>query len=292
MWYLVAMCDGAPAPCPVDPATYAGLPGYDLSVIGGAKVTAVDSTRSAATFRAAKPSASAGEWIIDAVPFRTGAPYFALSEVGPAGRNPVPPANGFPVPPAATYVRTLDLKPIVADYTVCMGQQTVIMGNNGILEAVAKYLTSTGTPTTVQNLLEPAKYSGVVVLWLMQPYFAGVHVPAFGTKVEASHGTVLNIDWAPPGSGSAALQSARGFLVDPSPAASPMGIAVVLLRPADAGRPLTVVAKDPVTKANEGRPWEFPSIPPIEAASGMISFREVLALAPGVPLSPWTCWPK
>jgi len=185
----------------------------------------------------------------------------------------------------------MDLKPIATRFNYCMGQPAALLGDTGILEAVAKHLTLTGTDTTVTDLSSPARFGGVVVWWMLQPSGAGVHVPAFGTSIEANVGQVLNVNWAPPGALPPDVQSERGFFVDAEAPVSGMGIVVTLL-PAKAGPPAPVqfTAIDPVTDAEQGRPWAFPPLGPITVGPG-ISFGELPAIAGGSAPPEWVCLP-
>lgn len=293
MWYLLAMCDGEPEPCPADPAAFPGVPAHELSILRGAQVVVIDPMDEDVAYPAEETTGDDGEWFVSNVPFREDVPFFALAEVPPAGLRPPPEGyEGFPMPAPAQYLPTLDLKPIATNYTMCMQQQTSILGHNGILEAVAKYLTEEGTPTTVNDLLDKERFAGVVVWWLLQPVPPGIHVPAFGTQVKASAGEVLNIDWAPPGVLPEEIQSERGFFVNMEEDFSPMGITVTLVRPVDGNKEITWTPIDPVEDPEQGRPWYFGELPPMTVSPGIIMFGELPAYAESLPIPPWACLPE
>jgi len=216
-----------------------------------------------------------GLWTQPRVPSRKNLPYYPSSPggglllpdpfVGPAGPilSPIP---------AATYLPTVSLRPVMTETDDCMDVDIPMASDKGILEAVAKALTASGSSTTVADLTNPAKFSGVTVFWLYAPGFSSLRLPAFGTTIEASAGTVLNINWAPPGLLPPSIQSTRGFFVDTSSPVSGMGIAVVLL-PAGSTPPakVTYTVIDPVTDAPSGKPYTYQKIQ-AKPLPGVISF--------------------
>ena len=155
----------------------------------------------------------------------------------------------------------------------------------------------------MDDLLNPAKFHSVHYFWFYHPGHPALKAPADGVGLEASFGTVLPVDWAPPGLGPPNLQSTRGFIVDPSKP-SPLGINVVVMPnngPVDFVNHYKVVditgqANTPENKA-QLRPWFFQ---PIEGhvIPGQVTFiglqvwySTVATAAPGYPPPPSLCLP-
>jgi hypothetical protein len=262
--------------CPLPPTLFDFSPLYKRSVFKDAKVLGIDPM-------AGQPvgppvvSNELGLWSMN-LPRRSTAPFFTMT-VGAGTLNQVPmPLTPIP-PPTRGYLPTLSLRPIATNYGTCTGLEAAQLSDNGILEAVARYLTEIeGNPTTVQDFLSPEKYAAVTVFWLYHPGFPFLRVPADSTTVEASAGRVINVAWAPPGAlppGLAPLQSTRGFFAPPGATYSGVGISVVLL-PRSATPPPPVVTYllkdmgDPTVNPTALRPWSFMplKIPPIPGTIG------------------------
>ncbi len=271
MFYIVAMsCFEAgvlPPACPEPPLGLPTYPAGKYSVLPGMAVALFDPLNppapgSAPSLQAAELAGPQGHWYVKDVPSRSDVPYFAVAAPTPGA--PQLPTPDVTVPPAgAGYLPTMDLKPIVTTPTLCMGQPASMLTDKGILEAVAKYLSAPGPSTTVSDLLNPAKFGGVLVSWQMAPAGAGVHAPANDTRLVTDQGRIFYIDWIPPPSPPAtnALRSERGFIVATEPPegsgppalkqSSPIGVSVVLLDP------LTGTSAGPSSQAGRYRrgPW-------------------------------------
>lgn len=250
---------------PLPPILIGNNPLFLRSVVGGTQVSMVDLDGSGDPAAVAAPVAAdpIGIWVQPAVPSREKRPYYpAALTGGGALLDPDP----FPVPilapiPRANYLKTVSLQPVLTEWVDCLAAGVPMASDKGILEAVAKYLSAKGTATTVADLTNPARYSGVTILWNFSPGLPSARLPAFGTTVEPSAGQPFNINWAPPGAVPPAIQSTRGFFVDDSIPVSAMGIVVVLV-PGGASAPsmVTYSVKDPVTDAAAGRPYQYRQI--------------------------------
>ncbi|WP_309895705.1 hypothetical protein [Archangium sp.] len=283
VYYLLST--GCPFPdCP-PPILGEGLPYFEMSKIQGATVLVFDPTTGAPAAFAKEPSSPTGFWNVTGVPARpVGAPFFvaatgsgSLVDPPPMGPPPggpppgllpdgPPPGDGPPPIPAANYQPTVTLRPVQTSSSACYTLEALHVGDNGVLEAVAKYRTSKGLPTAVADLTNPGKFAGVSVFWLNEPGFPGWRFRAPNTTVEASAGITYNIGWAPPGAGPAALKSTRGFFVSET-RGSPTGAAVVVI-PAgpDAPPAVTYFVVDTITDAAAGRPYgyfplQLPTVP-------------------------------
>jgi hypothetical protein len=170
-----------------------------------------------------------------------------------------------------------------------------LVSDKGILDAVAKYLTSKGKPTNVSDFINPTKYAGVTVFWLYVPGFTYWRLPAAGTGIEATAGQVLTVDWAPPGVLPPTVQSPRGFVVTETSVVSSVGVAVVLHPAGSSSGVVTYQVKDPTTDDAQFRPWKYL---PIQAAPapGVITFAGVQLLYRDMSLPknppPSSCQPR
>jgi hypothetical protein len=283
--------------CPIPPLTVPGLPFYEGSVVAGATVAIFDPI-------AGKPdgisnvTGADGIWEVKGVTSRSNPPMFAAASHDPLALAGKPALSPFgppflPTIAPATYVPTFSLRPIATGWAQCLGQVAGLLSNNGILQAVAKFRTSKGMNTQVNDLLDPQKFGGVVVWWSWLPSDSFVRVPAYGTTVTASVGTVLNLNWAPPGTKSQTIQSARGFYVDEAAPVSGIGLTATVLPPGTGfTTDVQFTAVDKVQLPAQGRPWVFPALPPIPVAPGA-SFGQFPAFQAGdVPAPPkWVCLP-
>jgi len=315
VYYLLST--GCPFPdCP-PPIMGEGLPYFEMSQIQGATVLVFDPMTGAPAAFAKQPSAPNGFWSVSGVPARpVGAPFFVavtgtgkLAEPPPMGPPPgvlpdgPPPGDGPPPIPAANYQPTVTLRPVQTNNSACYTLEAIHVGDNGVLEAVAKYRTSKGQPTRVADLTDPSKFAGVSVFWLNEPGFPGWRFHAPNTTIEASAGITYNIDWAPPGMVPAAVQSTRGFYVSET-RASPIGAAVVAI-PAGPNVPPAVMYMpvDTITSVPAGRPYEyFPiEVPPVPGLVMAASLQLFFAPPPpgsggdgpgeGPPDLPFFCFP-
>jgi hypothetical protein len=236
-----------------------------------------------------------GHWLMERVPNRD-EPYFISSD----GKGSLPTEPIFPVLsplPPVSYVPTVTLRPMTAGVSdSCWGLESNQLSNKGILDALARFLSATGTPTTVADFTNPSKFAGVAVFWLGNPGFPYLRAPAANTTVEATAGQVINVEWAPPGflpPPYDAMQSERGFFVAGAPVSS-MGIAAVLV-PATGSPPASVTYKfvDSTTDAAAGRPWYYPSIQ-APLTPGAITYGGIQmyhSTGPKWPPSPYFCLP-
>ncbi|QSQ17755.1 hypothetical protein [Myxococcus landrumensis] len=183
-----------------------------------------------------------GAWLTTGVAMSDSAPYLAeaLPPDGPVAFFPE--GAFFPLPPAKHYATT-SIRPIQVQVNNCRSQAAVMVGSTGALDAVARHLTATGTPTTPDDLVDPAKTGGVVLLWVHPGslFFDFMYEPMDSVVGETSAGTLLPVDWAPPGEGPPG-QSPLGFFVTPGPGGSIGYYALVLPRGQTA--PVKVTFKD------------------------------------------------
>lgn len=299
----VAACGQA---CTMPPYLNEGIPLYQRAAIGGATVLPFDPV-AVATAGPPANSAPIGFWQLPKVPSRAEAPFFIVS----AGTGTIPSAPilpnppFFPIPPSQftptlQYMPTLTMRPIRTVWGHCTSQEAVSISSNGVLEALAKYLTVVkGQPTQVQDFLDPTKFLSVVVVDAFHAGNFDLRAPAAAVSVEASAGQVYYMDWAPPGVPPANLRSARGFIVNDTATTAPYGIAVVVL-PAMGPPPpvINYTIKDTVTDAAAKRPWVFPPVA-APAAPTIIGYLGLQAqYAPGAipiyadPPPPFFCLPE
>lgn len=322
----LASCAPVPEQCQLPPLYAEFSPLLQRALVRNAPITLQDTQPDPATGQPPAPdvmtpsvSEANGIWTRDKVPTRRGAPFLVLSLGGQAtlANNAVmplpPPMLTLQPVPEGNYVPTVTVRPVVPAHSACVGLEALQMSDKGILEAVAKYLTAEGTPTTVQDLLNPARFGGVTVFWLYRPGFPVFRVPAANTSVVATvkdvssgvdvpSGRVLNIEWAPPGAlppPLAPFQSTRGFFIPPGPPApiSSLGLAAVLHPPLMGPPPMvTFTAKDLTTSDPEGRPWVFQAAVALPVVPGVVSFaglqlaNKTPSTTPSIP-PPSTCLP-
>lgn len=285
--------------CMLPPLILPASPLFQAAIVPNAIVGLFDpaSPTAGLAFQAAAPSAKDGGYYIQNVPPRPAPPFF------PVVGTVLPELNdgGTPTNPVG-YEPTMTLKPIAtAKTTLCLSQGAGVVSDSGVLEAVAKFLTSKGTPTTVADLVDPTKSGGVVVWWLWIPGSGSLRVPAFGSFVTSDVGTSYNISWLPPGQGPPfvlPIQSKRGFYVNSigpgAPGAAP-GVTVTVLPPVQGPPPaVKFTFTDPVTDAASGRPYQFRPLDPLQVGPGVVTFGESQALTPGAAAGAppdWLCLP-
>ncbi len=266
---------GCGNPCPVPPFLSEYSPLYVPAAVRGAAVLTFDvAQQQPGPIGEPAIGDSRGRWTQPAVPARYNPPYFMLATGAGALRDPaVPPApdepRGPPLPPVppTTYLPTLNLRPIITGQNgTCVSQEAAHIGKNGILEAVAKHLTATGTATVVDDLVNPGRYWANTVFWFYAAGNPALRAPADGISLETTltggaH-QQFAIAWAPPGVLPPFLnQSTRGYYVTNTPI-SPLGVYVVLL-PRQPGPPpsgIQYVIKDTITSTAANRPWLFQPI--------------------------------
>lgn len=255
--YFIYLGECGPT-CPFPPFLSEGLPLFQRAAVRNAAISAFDPITQT-TIGSAVPTDPVGQWVIPQVPSRSNAPFFILSEA----QGTIPTEQiGPPLPTVATttYVRTLTLRPISTVFSTCLSMEAVHIGTTGILEAVAKHVSATERPTTVQDLLDPARYHSVTVIGMFHGGNGANRAPADLTSVEASVGKRYHIAWGPPGTAPTNLRSQRGFIVTEDPT-TPVGFAVVLV-PASEPRPqqITYTLRDTKEDSVARRPWVYPQV--------------------------------
>lgn len=320
--YGFGMCGMA---CPLRPILMPGMPMFERTLVPQAQVSLLAMVGGKQLYSAT--TGDAGFWFVEGVA-RTGnsanpttwlAPQTVKAVAGPppvdagspgdAGGPPpgdggIPPGPPFvlplaPIPPAQTYFPTMMLMvPIVPRQAQCISRPSAVIGNSGILDSVAKYLTLHGTPTTPEDFVNPGRYGGVVIWWAFEPQGSSTRQGAGGTTIQASAGQTIYVNWGCtplPGShcpppflsppmpqipDALATLSARNFYVMPDATSSNIGLSVTLFPPL-MGPPSPVIFKisDPVVDAAQGRPYGFTYIPvpPVFPTPGHIEFGELVA---------------
>jgi hypothetical protein len=270
------------------PALYDGVPFLMYSSVPEANISvlAPDNSVGGSTV-----GSFTGSWQLSGVPSSNTVAYSAratppergvvLGEAYMDPEAPPPPVTA----PAGTYYPTTTLRPIVPHSTLCQLQVATMVGDAGALQAVANSLTDMGTPTTVADLMNPAKTAGVALLWVYAPsYELDIFtIPAEGIAAETNMGKLFAIEWAPPEEGIPG-QSPMGYMAIPEPAMSSLGYYAVVLPPKSAVTgPLAVSFIDTVT-SDEGdfpRPWVIP--PVVEDIREGVSFGRVFSFPGGEP---------
>ncbi|HLL04388.1 MAG TPA: hypothetical protein VK539_27640 [Myxococcaceae bacterium] len=301
-FFNLAMCGPT---CQIPPFLSEGVPHYLRSAVRGANVMPLDVAAQPQPQPIGPPAVAdnLGMWLLPAVPARYEVPYFMLATGAGALPDPTEPLGPpLPQPPRTDYLPTLTLRPVMTGGSgTCVSQEAAHIGKNGVLEAVSRHLTATGTPTTVEDLVNPTKYWGTNVLWF---YAAGnpvLRAPADNVSLEVNISGGLQqtyvIDWAPPGVLPPFLnQSSRGFYVT-NAATSSLGLYVVLL-PVAGPPPSSIqyLVKDTKTSTSAQRPWEFPPIqggigPGSVTFVGVQMFYKSNPLRPSYPPPPQLCLP-
>jgi hypothetical protein len=238
-----------------------GLPLYLRSAVTKTALTPLDLLAGAPLTALETTSDPTGFWLMPKVPSRVNPPFYIFA----AGQGELTPQAFSPPPqiPPTQYLPTVTARPINTLYSTCTGMEAMLIGNTGVLEATAKYLTITGRPTVVSDFLDPTRYHSVTVIGMYHAGNGAVRAPADGISLEGTSGSgveIFYIDWAPPGVPPDTLRSARGYIVTDAPT-SPVGFAVVLSR-ATSPIPdkITYKFKDTKTDAVARRPWQFPTI--------------------------------
>ncbi|MFL5355006.1 hypothetical protein [Archangium sp.] len=249
---------------PPPPMLFNGMPYFELSSVSGANVYLASGTHQ--TERSA--TNERGVWQVFNVPTTETDAYLMHTEPLASG---VHLGAGVPFPspvelPESHYVATTTLRPIVPSVPLCQYQVATLVSDTGALAALANARTSAGTPTTVDDLLNPGKTGGVVLAWVYAPSFLAdwFQFPADSIAAEPSMGQLYSLDWAPPGVGGPD-QSPMGYIASEG-GVSPLGYYAVVLPPGASGE-LTVQFAD--TTPEGGEPGPFGPrpyfIPPLSA---------------------------
>jgi len=159
------------------------------------------------------------------------------------------PSPPFMPVPQGKYFPTTSLNRLRTGNTNCMAQLSTIAGENGALNAVASM-----RGETVEQLLDPSRTGGVLLIWALAPSLAldFFNIPGGGITAQASRGELYSIGWAPPNSFPG--QSPMGYFVS-GPPPSFLGYYALVLPKEGAGEPVTVTFRDTVTS----RPNDPPS---------------------------------
>jgi hypothetical protein len=245
-FFLALVGCGPPGVCPFPPFISEGLPHFQRAAVTNVALQAWDPITQAAVGNAFN-SAPNGFFEVEGVPSRADVPFYMYA----AGQGVLAqPAGPDPQIIPTTYLPTLNTRPINTMFSTCTSQETVLIGRNGVLEAVAKYLTSQGRPTVVSDFLNDRLYHSVAVVATHHAGNQAVRAPADGISLEGTQGEVYVIDWAPLPADT--LRSARGFIVTNQPT-SPVGFNVVLYR-ATNPRPTTISYKFKDTRIPPANP--------------------------------------
>lgn len=273
-------------------------PHLPRTFVTGARVDVVDglpATKKVST--SAKASDNKGIFTTAPVLSRDDRPYFLMAHAESGRLESLALEGAPPIPDGSGFVPTVNLRPMPARYGHCSFQPAPILPSNGMLEAISKAMSAAGTPTTVQDLLDPARFGGVAIIATQRPIFFIDVTPADGITLEPSAGTVFDFNWAAPDDASVpvevkAIMSQRGFVVSDT-GASPIGIAAVVVPPGTGE--VTITVKDPVEEASSQRPWTWPAIR-VSLTPGAASFTYAYPnLPPGtahldIDYDPWP-WP-
>lgn len=216
----------------------------------------------------------------------------------PAGEPAVPHAWDPRVPPfpEVAYVPTITAFAIESGTASCINQRAVLLSDRGILDAVARHLSTPSKPVSVANLLDPARFGGVLVWWNREPSDMMYWKPAKGVTTEVSTGTTYSVSWDLPGAGPAGAQSPLGFFVSADPAAN-IGLTATVLPPSgESGTLVTATVTDPVTDETKGRPFAFHQLVPLSVRPGVATYVDNLAVTEPMtyafaPLTPEFCVP-
>lgn len=297
------------------PAFFDGIPHGMRSAPMGAHVSLVGNGTVADTSGPIPPT---GTWQVTGVPTSDSTLYYARAEpsadgvvIGAPDIFPSPP---FEPIPAGKYYPTTSLRPILANTASCQLQVAEMLGDAGGLAAVAGTLSAMGMPTTVDDLVDPAKTSGVAFIWVYapSPVLDIFNIPSddnIVTEVSAdAPGPVFSfgVFWAPPGTPDLPFpQSPMGYFAVPAPVSSLGYFAVVL--PPGTTTPVTVNfvdTKDNPLDESGPRPWHIPSAT-VQPNPGGVSFVRLHARPGGEPPpddwtseplpqpdTSWTCLPK
>jgi hypothetical protein len=262
-------------PAPPDqlppPALFLGIPYLLRTTPMEAQVSMLSGTSVASQ----TVSAPNGVWEVGDLPVGSDTVYQVQAKPPAAGvsffDNPeVFPPEAFPPIPLVDYYPTTTVRPIVLSASACPLQVATLVGREGALGAVAKLLTKTKA-TTVADLLNPAKYGGVLLFWVYSPspVLDVFDQPMPGIVATASRGTVYTIGWAgsdPEVPSAAGKRTEMGYYATSSATKSPLSYFAVVL-PAGSTGPVTLNFTDTVTTPDGEepgpggpRPWSIPEV--------------------------------
>lgn len=299
-YYLLSFLQCGDPECP-PPILVEGIPHIEAAKVWGAQVSALVPGATGTGVAFPQPTGFDGTFTITGVPQPEALRLYLHAFVPP---DAVPP-EGEPFPrewhpgmaplPPYNYLPTTTVRPVFTESRACFNQRAVLISDAGALEAVALFLTQTGTPTTVADLIDPARTGGVLVWWNLVPGDVVQRVPGFATLTEVSVGTTYLISWAPPGLGPP-FQSQLGLFVDDTnDRGNSFGLTVTVLPPTtEASTEVQVTSVDPVEDPVEGRPWPFLPLNPIQVRPGEVSYGEHQAGLPSVqggPVPQGACFP-
>lgn len=244
------------------------------AAIKGAMPSIIDLLGKNPEVKADKATGDDGLWRSAAgVPERPDLPYFTKAVVDPktgvasTGEGGYTGAQYPTVLTGLNYLPTITHHKMFVNRPTCYYQLALMWSDAGALEAVAKYKTSHGTPTTVQDLLDPSKYGAVAVLFFGPEVFYEFSItPNFNVDVKVSDpdAELIPINWdfpagSPIGTPSTNPDLSRlGFEVSDK---AELGYFVLLL-PAGHTGPITLNAtdiEDPNTSPLPGHPYQYPA---------------------------------
>ncbi len=267
--------------CQAPPFLVDNSPLFQAAIVKEASVALYDPRTRERAGDGAGTSSATGTWHLFGVPGRP-PPKISLQEPGivednSGAKDPffALSSGGRLAAKGAGFVPTLTVRPILTSHPVCAGLVAASVQREGALQAAAAALTREGTATTVDQLLDPARYRAVVLVAILESN-AALH-PGFrpsavsgarGSALRASVGRVLYLD----------LDARGGFTVAKGESA-PLGAAVVLV-PAGAGEPLVLTAEDPVKDPSMGRPWAKTAVTIPELPAGTAGFAPIVLSPP------------
>lgn len=242
---------GPNTPPPPPPFLFSFVPYLHRAIPVGARVSVMEGATVADTSDRVSPS---GYWQVTDVPHLADAPRYNLRAEPTAAGITIGAPQMYPSPPfmpvpQGKYFPTTSLNRLRTGNTNCMAQLSTIAGENGALNAVASM-----RGETVEQLLDPSRTGGVLLIWALAPSLAldFFNIPGGGITAQASRGELYSIGWAPPNSFPG--QSPMGYFVS-GPPPSFLGYYALVLPKEGAGEPVTVTFRDTVTS----RPNDPPS---------------------------------
>lgn len=273
-----------PMECP-PPLLGVGLPPVEGGKVYNAKVSVI---APGGAEIAAAPGLTGFDGNFSVPSVKTAEPFVYLHSKFDA-TAPMPEGEGFPriwhpdmaFVPTYPWVATTTATPIyVTGGQRCMSTRAVNFGKQGVVAAIAKFLSSFGAPTTADDLLDPTKTGGLVIWWNRVPDELYVWVPGFGTHPKfAIAGKMpdeqLPVSFLPPGMGPP-FQVPYGYTAaDPEDPETWMGLAALILPPTD--QPFTEVT---VTTTDEVNGWTFEPVT-VKARTGEITYGESIPVGGG-----------
>ncbi len=274
--------DGGQDPNSPPPSLFSGIPHLTRSAIAGAAVSARNGVSGESSV--VSSADNQGIYHLENLASTPTEPIFlqAQPQDGGVAFNADFPSPPFVAIPVGKYGKSTTLRPIFTNAPNCALQMALMAGDQGALDAVARYRTSKGMPTTVADLLDPAKSSGVALLWAHPAFFFEYFlVPGDSSSAAATVGTVYNLSWSPPDP-MAVNQSPMGYSVTED-ATSPIGYFAIVLPPGGDGT-TKVTLSDTVSDPMQARPFQYPP-QELKLLSGEVSIGRVFGF-PSFPESP------